>query len=121
MHGGEPGSPSESIAINGAAGVFNVVSQRVSFNFAATPVRQVDEFRQVLHGDALQPLLDDMLQGVLFRQHFAEEDSHGMADAKQEQWQLRRGRKTLTRTFHEPFPQLLTSLRERLADCARAR
>lgn len=121
VHGGEPGSPSRTITVTGEEGVFTVTSHHVHFNFSADPAQQISELRLPLHSDTVRSLLDDMLGGVLFRQRFAEEDSHDMADARQERWELQLGQQALTKTFYEPFPNGLTLLRERFADCARAR
>lgn len=120
VHGGEPGSPSDVLTIEGSAGKFEAIYRRVRYDFSRSPPQQVDEARRPMPTDAVMQLLDNMF-GALFRQRLPEEDGHDLADARQEQWDLQQGARGLTKVFHEPFPTSLGPLRERFVNSVRGR
>jgi hypothetical protein len=114
IHGGEPGPDYVSMAIDftNKEGRLEAIFVQAKFDFQATPHQYTNKQSGVIAAGTVVNLLRDMLESNLFTTEFPEEKDPKVADILKETWQFNFGRSKLEKTFYEPFPHAVETLRK---------
>jgi len=119
LRGGEPGSPSDKLSLEGDRGSVKATYIRARFDQDHTPLFHTDKFAVVIDTDHAVKILGRLFESPLFREHFREESDRGMRDIQKETWSFERGSTQYSKTIYEPFPASLEDLRSSVRDLVR--
>jgi hypothetical protein len=112
LRGGEPGSPSDYLVLEGERGSVTGTFIRARFDPDHEPPNYVESFKGPVDPNRVFTLLQQLFASPLFRQKFEEEDDRGMRDLQAETWTFSRGGITYKKTLFEPLPASLEELRK---------
>jgi len=111
LRGGEPGSPSDKLTLEGSRGAVNGTYIRARFDPARQPPTYSEAFKGAVDEDRAADLLRPLFESRLFREAYKEESDRQMKDLQKETWTFSRRDAGYTKTFFEPLPESLENLR----------
>lgn len=112
LRGGEPGSPSDKLVLEGHHGLVSVTYMRARFDIEHEPPNHSETFHGKTDLDRASVILQDLFSGPLFReQQLKDESDRSMRDIRKETWTFDRGEEHYEKTLSVPFPKSLDRLR----------
>jgi len=116
LRGGEPGSPSDKLTLEGDRGSVQGIYIRTRFDPKREPPFASETFRGAIDVDCASSVLLCLFESSLFRERLVEENDRGNRDLRQETWKFDRDGIHLSKTLFEPFPESIEALRETSRD-----
>lgn len=112
LRGGEPGSPSDNLVLQGDRGHVKGTYIRARFDPTHRPPVHSETFSGAVPLYRVSAILTSLFEGSLFREPTNEEEGEGeMRDARKESWLFRTAKVDLSRTLLEPFPKAIEPTR----------
>jgi hypothetical protein len=111
LRGGEPGSPSDKLTLEGDHGSVVGTYIRARFDAEHEPQSYSEKFARVVDTHQASAILQRLLESPLFRERLKEESDRGMRDVQKETWIFTRGTDQFSKTLFEPLPDSLAGLR----------
>ena len=116
VRGGEPGSPSDKLTLEGERGAVNGKYIRARFDPARDPHIYSEKFTGNIDRSRAAALLQRLFESSLYATELKEENDRGMRDIRKETWTFSRGNVQAEKTLYEPLPPSLDNLRSLCRD-----
>ena len=118
VRGGDPGEGYTSDLFEMKSGeeekekIIVIAYVRTRFDLTFEPPYKAERFELKTNVPDASRLISVLLASELFTAQYPSENPPPVADILKETWSLRRGGQTLEKTFFEPFPESIASLRK---------
>jgi hypothetical protein len=112
LRGGEPGSPSDNLVLQGDHGQVKGTYIRARFDPKHQPPVHSETFSGVVPLHRVSNILTLLFESSVLREPVNEDHGEGeMRDAQEESWRFQDPKVDLTKTLFEPFPKAIEPMR----------